>query len=40
MAAVRGTVAALGGKLSVENERGHGTTFHLELPQQRPRIAS
>ncbi|HTU63084.1 MAG TPA: ATP-binding protein, partial [Polyangiales bacterium] len=40
MAAVRDTVAALGGKLSLESERGRGTQFNIEFPQQRPRVAS
>jgi hypothetical protein len=35
MAAVRDTVAALGGKLSLESERGRGTQFNIEFPQLR-----
>jgi len=33
MAAVRDTVAALGGKLTLVSERGRGTQFHIEFPQ-------
>jgi signal transduction histidine kinase len=40
MAAVKETVAALGGKLSLESERGHGTLFNIEFPRPLSRLAS
>jgi signal transduction histidine kinase len=40
MAAVKDTVAALGGKLQIASEPGQGTLFSIELPKPHSRLAS
>lgn len=40
MAAVKDTVAALGGSLRIQSQPGQGTQFDIDLPRPRPRLAS